>query len=119
MEKFIEIIDTFLLNYSNNNNGTHSFECEYGEIIFFKNGKNMKNIKEDIIIIHGIYIKPEYRNKGFCKSILNDLIDKCSNKFKYLCVQSVVSKILYEYLLRFEYKNKKFILKKDGFFYKL
>jgi RimJ/RimL family protein N-acetyltransferase len=125
MEKFIEIIDTFLLNYSNYNNGTQSFECDYGEIIFLKNGKNMKQIKnkkvkkEDTIIIHGIYIKPEYRNKGFCKNILFHLIDKCCKNFQYLCIQSVISKVLYEYLLRFEYNSKKFLLKKDGFFYKL
>lgn len=125
MEKFIEIIDTFLLNYSNYNNGTQSFECDYGEIIFLKNGKNMKHIKnkkvkkEDTIIIHGIYIKPEYRNKGFCKNILIHLIDKCCKNFQYLCIQSVISKILYEYLLRFEYNSKNFLLKKDGFLYKL
>lgn len=114
MEKFVEIIDTFLLNYSNYNDGKYELECEYGEIIFFKN-----NRKQDVIIIYGIYIKPEYRNKGFCKNILYHLIDKCSKNFQFLCVESVLSKILYDYLLRFEYKKTHFILKKDGFFYKL
>lgn len=114
MEKFLELIDDFLLNYSTYNHGKHEFECEYGEVIFFKNSK-----KKDTIIIHGIYIYPEYRNKGFCKNILIYLIDKCSKTFQYLCIQSVISKILYDYLLRFEYKNKHFILKRDGFFYKL
>jgi RimJ/RimL family protein N-acetyltransferase len=114
MEKFVELMDEFLLNYSNYNDGKHEFDCEYGEIIFFKNSK-----KKDIIIVHGIYIYPEYRNKGFCKNILIHLIDKCSKTFQYLCIQSVISKILYEYLLRFKYKNKKFKKTLYGFVFKI
>ena len=117
MEKFIEIIDSFLFNYSNYNHGKCEFECEYGEIVFFK--KNNKNKKKNTIIIHGIYINPEYRNKGFCKNILFYIIDKCCQNFQYLCIQSVISKILFEYLLRFNYKNKYFLLKKEGFVCKL
>ena len=44
-------------------------------------------------------------------------IDKGSQNFKSLCVESVLSNILYEYLLRFEYKNKNFKITKYGFFY--
>jgi GNAT superfamily N-acetyltransferase len=110
MEKFIEIIDTFLLNYSNYKHGKYEFECEYGELVFYKN-----NMNKNTIIIHGIYIKPDYRNKGICKNILNYLIDICSKQYKYLYIQSVISKILFEYLLRYNYKKKFFLLKKEGF----
>jgi hypothetical protein len=41
------------------------------------------------------------------------------SKFQQLCIQSVLSKVLYEYLLRFEYKNKKFKNRLTGFFYEL
>jgi hypothetical protein len=114
MEKFIKIIDIFLLNYPNYSNGKYELECEYGDIIFFKNSRN-----PNVLIINGIYIKPEYRNQRFCKNIICYLINKCSNNFQYLCVESVISKILYDYLLRFTYQNKHFILRKNGFFYRL
>jgi len=37
----------------------------------------------------------------------------------YILVESVMSKILYEYLLRFRYKNRKFKRMYDGFMYKI
>jgi hypothetical protein len=110
MESFIEIIDTYISNYpSYNINEKIIFECEYGELIFFKDNS-------DFLIIFGIFIEPKYRQRGFCREILYYLIDNGSTKFKKLCVQSVLSKILYEYLLRFNYKNKNFKLKQDGFY---
>ena len=109
---FIKFIDAYIDNYSIYDIGKVSFECTYGELIFYKNNSNT-------LIVHGIYISPIYRKKGFCKNILHYLIDKGSQHFKYLCIQSVISKILYEYLLRFEYKNKNFTIKKIGFIYKL
>jgi RimJ/RimL family protein N-acetyltransferase len=112
MENFKEIIDTYLLNYSTYKKGKVIFECDYGELIFIKD-------KSEICIIHGIFIFPQYRNKGLCRDILHYLIDKCPNNFKYICIESVISNILYEYLLRFEYKNKKFKLIKSGFLYKI
>jgi hypothetical protein len=113
MNKFIELIDTYLSNYSTYNKGKIEFECDYGELIFYKDNLN-------ILTLFGIYIKPEYRKQGFCRNILQYLIDVSSyKKFKFLCIESVLSKVLYEYLLRFEYKNKKFKKNKNGFFYKL
>jgi RimJ/RimL family protein N-acetyltransferase len=112
METFIESIDTYLSNYSTYNNGKVVFDCSYGELIFFKNNSN-------ILTIFGIYLHPEYRQKGLCRELLHYLIDKSPDNFKVLCVESVLSKILYEYLLRFEYKNKKFKITKSGFLYKL
>jgi hypothetical protein len=112
MEKFKEIINTYLLNYPIYKKGKVIFECEYGELIFLKNNS-------DILTVFGIYINPQYREKGLCRDILYYLIDNTSNNFKYICIESVLSKILYEYLLRFEYKNKGFKLIKTGFIYKI
>jgi hypothetical protein len=112
MNKFEEIIDTYLLNYSTYKNGKVVFDYEYGELIFFK--QNPK-----IITIFSIYIYPEYRQQGLCRGILQYLIKKCLKKFNYLCIEAVLSKILYEYLGRFEYANRKFKNKKDGWFFKL
>ena len=112
MNKFEEIIDTYLLNYSTYKNGKVVFDYEYGELIFFK--QNTKTIN-----LFGIFIYPKYRRQGLCGRILRYLIDISSSKFKYLCIQSVISKILYEYLERFEYKNRKFRNGKEGFVFKL
>ena len=112
METLIECVDKYLSNYSTYDNGKVFFENKYGELIFLKNNSN-------ILILFGIYIHPEYRQKGICRDILHHLIDKSSLNFKVICIESVLSKILYEYLLRFEYKNKKFIINKQGFIYKL
>lgn len=111
MEQFNEIIDTYLLNYDLYENGKVEFECDYGELIFFKRNRNM-------LILFGICIFPEYRQKGLCRNILHYLIDKSREKFKYVLVESVLSKVLYEYLLRFEYKNRKFKRTYEGFLYK-
>lgn len=112
MNNFQDIIDTFLLNYATYVNGKISFECDYGELIFFKNSPQ-------ILTVFGIYIYPEYRQQGICRNILHYLIDHASHphKFERLCIQSVLSKPLYDYLLRFQYKNKCFKNKKTGFFY--
>jgi hypothetical protein len=111
MEGFIESIDNYLSNHSTYEKGKVEFECEGGELIFYKNNSN-------VLTLFGIYISSEYRQKGFCRNILHYLIDNAKKyNFKYFRVQSVLSKILYEYLLRFEYKNKNFVLKKEGFVY--
>lgn len=113
MDKFIEIIDTYLTNYESYKNGKVEFECDYGELIF------NKQVNNDMLTLFGIYIRPEYRQQRFCENILQYLIDKSENKFNYICVQDVLSKILYEYLLRFNYKGKKFNNTKKGFIYKI
>jgi hypothetical protein len=112
MEKFIEIIDTYLLNYSSYEKGKVVFECDYGELIFNKEDN-------DVLTLFAIYIRPEYRQQRICENILYYLIDKSENEFNYICVQDVLSKILYEYLLRFNYKGNKFNNTKKGFIYKI
>ena len=114
MDQFTQIIDTYFLKYDLYENEKISFECDYGELIFFKS-----NNKDDLIL-YAIYISPQYRQNGLCRNILYYLIDKISTtKFKNLCVQTVLSKVLYEYLLRFTYKGKKFKNVEDGFVYKI
>jgi hypothetical protein len=110
MEQFKEIIDAYISNYSKFENGKIPFDCDYGELIFYKD-------KSQNLILYGIYIFSEYRQQGLCRDILQYLIDKCPQQCKHVCVQSVLSKILYEYLLRFTYKNKKFKNTINGFIY--
>lgn len=69
MNKFIEIIDTYFSNYDSYEIGKIEFDCDCGELIFFKENHN-------ILTLFGIYINPEYREQGFCKSILQYLIEK-------------------------------------------
>jgi len=110
MNQFKKIIDAYFENYSKFEKGKINFDCDYGELIFNKENNNY-------FTIHGIYIFPEYRNKGLCREILHYSIEQCTNKFKYLCVQSVLSKVLYNYLSRFKHKDKKFKNTKAGFIY--
>jgi hypothetical protein len=112
MDQFKEIIDTYFLNYDLYENGKVVFDCDYGEIIFLKETPT-------ILTLFGIYIYPEYRQQGFCRSIIHYLIEKSKTKFNFILFESVMSKILYEYLLRFKYENKKFKLIKEGFIYKI
>jgi len=112
MDQFNKIIDSYFTNYESFEEGKVSFECNYGELVFYK-----KN--QAICILNSIYIFPQYRQKGLCRNILQYIIDKCSDKFTYFCVESVMSKILYMYLLRFTYNNKIFTLDKRGFIYKI
>ena len=116
MDKFKEMMDSYLTNYSSYEEGKVPFGCEYGELIFNKNNNNNNN---EICILNGIYIFPQYRNKGLCREILIYLIENAGNYFSYFCIESVISKILYSYLLRFKYKNKKFKRVEDGFVFKL
>ena len=109
-DNFFEIVNHYLKNiYPNKNNGKYSFECVYGSIEFH----NL--VKNNYIIVHEIYIKEIYRNRGLCKDFIKYLIDCSKNKYQ-IVIQSVFSKILYNFLLKFEYDDYKFILKKDGFY---
>jgi hypothetical protein len=112
LKEFTEIVDTYLNNYSTYKKEKQTFDCEYGEIIFNKEFSN-------VITIFGILINPKYRKNGIFTYILQYLINKCNElKFKYLCIQSIISKPLYLYLSRYKYKNKNFTLNtEDGSFY--
>jgi hypothetical protein len=124
---FYEITDHFLNNFfttsnelfnqnhNHNHNPTYKFcyECEFGSIEFVL---NLNNLMKKKVIVHEIYIKEPYRNQGLCKEFIKNLIDKLEINNIFI-IQTVISKILYNFLLRFKYRNKKFILKIDGFVY--
>lgn len=112
MSTFIELIDTYISNYSTYPVGKIEFECKYGDLVFYKAGSRA-------IIIHGIYIFPEYRRSGLCRGIIEHLIDNAPRTFKRLRIQSVISKVLYEYLLRFRYRGRGFRLNMGQFEYVL
>lgn len=112
MEQFTVIIDAYITNYEGFEKGKISFDCDYGELTFLKDDDN-------VLILYAIFIFPQHREKGLCRNILHYLIDVAPNKFNYVCVQSVLSKVLYEYLLRFTYKDKKFKNTKNGFIIKI
>lgn len=106
---FNEIIDYYLEKFNTFEiNKKIEFECEYGSIEFHK----YSNINK--IVIHSIYIKKLFRRKGLCGEFIKNLIDKVDGN-KIIIIQSVLSKVLYEYLLRFEYNKNIFVLKKEGF----
>ena len=113
---FYKIVDDYLDNILLLENDTNNivkkfcYDCEYGSIEFIRHPKK-SNIKK--IIVHGIYIIEQYRNQGFCKEFIKYLIDKSDKQ--NIIIQSVLSKILYDFLLRFEYMGKRFILIKEGF----
>jgi hypothetical protein len=80
--------------------------------------RNHKSIKKDKnkLIIHSIYVIEKYRKNNLCKEFIKYILDK--SNFNKIIIQSVLSKILYNFLLKFEHNGKKFILKKEGFVYK-
>lgn len=108
MTDFIEIIDIYLSRFSTYTSGMVEFECKYGELTFYKP-------KSNTIIVHAIYVFPEYRQSGLCRRVLQHLIETTPKIFKKVCVQSVLSNILYNYLLRFTHNNKNFTLSRYGF----
>lgn len=112
MSNFIELIDTYISNYSRYPDGKIEFECKYGDLVFYKAGSRA-------LIVHAIYIFPEYRRLGLCRGIIEHLIDNLPRAFKIMRIQSVISKVLYEYLLRFRYKNRGFQLRRGQFEYTL
>ena len=56
MNKFEEIIDTYLLNYSTYKNGKVVFDYEYGELIFFK-----QNTHSCVNILYWIFDEKELK----------------------------------------------------------
>jgi N-acetylglutamate synthase-like GNAT family acetyltransferase len=106
---FYQIVDCYLENFNSFQiNKKIEFECEVGCIEFFKCSNTNK------IIVHSIYIKEQYRKKGLCGEFIKYLIDKIGDT-QTLVIQSVLSKILYEYLSRFDYNKTIFVIKKEGF----
>jgi hypothetical protein len=91
------------------NKTIHDYDTIEGNLRFVKNRHND-------IIIDVIYIKECFRRRGLLKKFLCYIVDHVDviRNEKFMIV-SVLSKILYDYLLRFEYNGWKFKLIYDGF----
>ena len=107
------LLDTFVAHYDTYPLGEIVMECEEGEIIFWKKTANPTNLA-----IFGLYVHPSRRNQGICRRLLQHLVDvgKQTKECEQVCVLSVLSKPLHEYLLRFRHQGCRFRLKYDGFY---
>jgi hypothetical protein len=85
--------------------GSYEYDTIEGNIRFTK----IDNFK---ICIDSVYIKPILRNRKIFKNFLHYIID---TNIKNFYIISVINKMLYNYLIRFEYKKCKFKLLKEGF----
>lgn len=109
-DDFIQIVEHYLDNFCKlQYENKYYYNSIYGSIEFYKSTNNNK------IIVHEIYILEQYRRNGLCGNFIKFLIDKIEGTHKILVIQSVLSKILYDYLLRFNYNKYTFVLKKEGF----
>lgn len=100
------IINKYLNEYHILPYGKNEYECKYGNITFIKENCN-------VIIVYEIYIKEQYRRQGMCHDFIVSLIQ---SRYNFLIV-SVLSKILYYYLMRFNYNGRKFRLTNKGFLF--
>lgn len=111
-DNFIQIVNYYLKNKNLFvSNKTIELECEYGTIEFY-NLNNSNNSNK--IIVHSIFVKEQYRKKGLCGEFIKCIIDNLNTNDIFI-IQSVLSKILYEYLKKFEYNGFIFVAKKEGF----
>jgi hypothetical protein len=109
-DNFTQIVEYYFNNFSKLQSGNkYYYDCIYGSVEFYKSTNDNK------IIIHEIYVLEKYRKNGLCGNFIKYIINKIDGTNKILVIQSVLSKILYEYLLRFNYHNHIFVLKKEGF----
>jgi hypothetical protein len=109
-DNFTQIVEHYLDNFTEYLvDNKYCYNCIYGSIEFYKSVNNNK------IIVHEINVLEQYRRNGLCCNFIKFVIDKIEGTKKIFIIQSVMSKILYEYLLRFNYNKYKFILKKEGF----
>ena len=107
MDCVSDLVIEFLTHFESYTSGNVEFNCDIGTFQFRKT----ENINE--IIVFEIFILEEHRNKGLCKHFLKVLVDNIGSKS--LCIESVLSKPLYNLLSKFEYKGYKFKIKKEGF----
>jgi len=108
MFSFRTAFDDYVINLD-----IFEYETIEGSLRFVKNDSNM-------IIIDEIYVKKEFRQRGILKIFLEHVTNyMIKNKNKQFMIQSVISKILYDYLIRYEKNGCKFMLTKSGFLLKV
>lgn len=105
-EFFIESFNSYKNNFSTLPiNTTTTFDNSNFEIRFIK-------VNKTDIIINSIFVSVEYQKKGILSKFLEYICKNDKINFK---IVDVMSNILYNYLLKFRFNNKKFKLKEDGF----
>lgn len=100
-----ELVDQYYDEYENLSCGKHSYENDIGCITFIKTNNHNR------ITLFEIYVNEKYRNQGHCRRLFIHMIMKGKN----FIVISVLSRILYDYLLRFKYEGHCFCFDKRGF----
>ena len=109
-ESFTVAMDEYTRGWNQEPLGKREMNCTYGFLTFHKY-PNSKTIT-----LYEIYIHQNYRNQGYCRKILEHLVELfLLDPSKDFMIESVLSKPLYDYLLRFQYKNHGFLRTKDGF----
>ena len=106
---FQKAIDSYIQNFHEHPCGKMEMECVHGCLTFHKY-QDQENI-----VIYEIYIFSKFRQRGFCKKILEYLVDVSIAYNKTIIVEAVFSKILYHFLLRFQHRGKHFEWMKYGF----
>ena len=106
-----KIIDTYINKYNELNMYKNSYECDFGSLTFIKD-------KSERIILYEIYIKEEYRRSGICRNLIIYCIISCKQNKKKFIIISVISKILYNFLISFKCIYGKFNLTNEGFLFK-
>ena len=105
-----QIIDRYINNYEDLPMGKNSYNCEFGTLTFIKDFSNR-------IILFEIYINEQYRRCGICRNLILYCITICQKNKKIFLIISVLSRILYDFLISFKCDCGRFILTKEGFLF--
>lgn len=105
MFSFQTALDNYLINYNIINIGNFEYTTIEGELRFVK-------INNTDIVLDCIIVKKDFRECGILTKFLKYIVDKQIENF---WIVSVISNILYHYLLRFKYNGYHFELNKRGF----
>lgn len=106
---FEEIVDQYIKTFHNEPTGKKEMKCKYGHLTFHKYPEN------NAIIIYEIYVNSNVRRNGYCRNILEHLVERYISNQHTIVIETVFSNVLYNYLIRFQYKKKKFAPMQHGF----
>jgi hypothetical protein len=110
MYTFASAFENYISIFDNAEKKSYEYDTIEGELRFVK-------INSTDIILNSIYVKPELRGIRILEKFLFHVVKFIKqNNLKYFWIVDVISKILYDYLLRFEHDNYKFKLCRKGFF---
>jgi hypothetical protein len=108
---FESAIDAYINGWNEEPLGKREMECNHGCITFHKYPNNGL----DTITLFGIFIYKNDRRQGHCRKILEHLVDVFLLHGYDFMIESVLSKPLFDYLSRFQYKGCSFTIQKTGF----